>query len=85
MVETMFSQLPQLVRNQAVLDNLYRHGNRLSGTHKLLTISVSCYAEVKMFDVSLSSSVSDHTLLCDLKIGDSLVLLLHNHYHNWIL
>ena len=32
MAETVFSQLPQLAGNQAVPDNLRRHGNRLSGT-----------------------------------------------------
>ena len=41
MAETVFSQLPRLAGNQAVPDNLRRHGNRLSGTILILSYVVS--------------------------------------------
>ena len=47
MAETVFSQLPQLAGNQAVLDNLRRHGNRLSGT--ILILSYVVVAIIKLY------------------------------------
>ena len=47
MAETVFSQLPRLAGNQAVPDNLRRHGNRLSGT--ILILSYVVVAIIKLY------------------------------------
>ena len=47
MAETVFSQLPQLAGNQAVLNNLCRHGNRLSGTILSYVVSELIYLSVR--------------------------------------